>query len=146
MLRGFLTWGLTLAFLALVAAGCNLFSPQSSKSTIEVSSTVNDNTASDCTISAGLNGGTMVTVGNGTYYTFPSVNPGSQSVSLSLATNDSSQCQTSQQCYFNGNTNQTSDNVSFNTTAGNVYVVQVTDGPNASGTGASCRGVSVITP
>ena len=145
MLRGFFTWGLALAFLALAAAGCNLFSPQSSKSTIEVSSTLSGNTSSDCAISAGLNGGGMITVGNGSYYTFPSVNPGSQSVSLSLATGTAGDCNSSTPCNFN-QTGQTSYNVSFNTSAGDVYVVQVTDISGSPSSGSGCRAVSVIAP
>lgn len=118
MYRGFLTWCLTLACLAALAMGCDLFNPQSSKVTIEVSNTY---TGSGCTnFQANVDGGSNMSIGNGTYVTFPPVGTGSHTVNVSVGGG----CGPA--CAFQNNSQNYGD--SFNTTGGNVYVVKISPG------------------
>lgn len=119
MAKGFVTWILTLAVLGAFAAGCDLFSPQSSKSTIEVSFTY---TGSSCTLQANLDGGSNMGVGTGSYASFPPVDPGSHTVNLSSGGGCPAAC-----TFQNNSVNYS---VTFNTSGGNFYVVKVAPGAN----------------
>lgn len=120
MVKGFVTWVLALVVLGGLAAGCDLFSPQSSKSTIEVSFTY---TGSACSLQATLDGGSSMGVGTGSYASFPPVDPGSHTVNLTTGGG----CNPTP-CSFQNNSQ--SYNVTFNTSAGNFYVIKVAPGAN----------------
>jgi hypothetical protein len=136
MKRGFLTWILTLAFLGTLA-GCNLFSPQSSKVTVEVSFNM---PGSSCSLQANLDGQPNVTVGPGTVYTFPSVDPGTHTVNLTSGGGCNSNA-----CGFSSGSGSNSDGTFANTsdtfqgTAGKLAVVVVSQG-------AACQNMVVSGP
>lgn len=123
MKQGFIHWALALAFLGVLAAGCNIFSPQSSKVTIEVSNTVTNGSLS---LQANLDGGPSVTIGNGSVYTFPSVSSGSHTVNLTASGGGCGgpafQFQNSSQNYSDG----------FQGSAGDLYVVKVAQNSNGT--------------
>ncbi len=129
MKQGFLSWGLALAFLGTLAAGCNIFSPQSSKATIEVSNTLG---GSSCNLQANLDGGPTATIGNGSVYTFPSVSSGSHTVNLTAGGGCSGPA-----CEFQNSSLSYSDN--FQANAGDLYVVKVSQG-------AACQNMVVSGP
>lgn len=119
MARTFLGWGLALAFLGALAAGCDIFSPQSSKSTIEVSFNM---PGSACGLTANLDGNNQGGVSPGTTYTFPAVSPGTHTVNLSSANG----CNGGTPCQFqNGSTNYSD---TFQSSAGKLAVVVITQG------------------
>jgi hypothetical protein len=120
-----------MGWLTVLGAGCNIFSPQTSKSTIEVSSTLS---GTSCTIQANLDGGSNITVGNGSYYTFPSVDPGSHTVNLSVS--NGSGCGGPACEYQNSSVNYSD---TFQTSGGDVYVVKVAQG-------AACQNLVVSGP
>jgi len=132
MAKGFLAWALALVTLGSLAAGCDIFSPQSSKSTIEVSFTY---TGGVCSLQANLDGGADMGVGSGSYASFPATNPGNHTVNLSTATGGSG-CG-GPPCAFQNNSANYS--VNFNTTGGNLYVIKVA-------AGSSCPSLVVSGP
>jgi hypothetical protein len=77
----FTLWGLS-SLLVVLGTGCDLFNPQSSKGTIEISNTYT--TSNACLISVNLDGGNTTTVANGSVYTFPLTSPGSHTVNFSM--------------------------------------------------------------
>jgi len=121
MAKGFLAWALTLLTLGALAAGCDIFSPQSSKSTIEVSFTY---TGGVCSLTANLDGNYSQGVGSGSYISFPAVNPGSHTVNLSAATGGSG-CGGPPCTFQNSSTNYS---VTFNTSGGDLYVIKTAAG------------------
>ena len=128
MYKPVLITGLALG-LVILSAGCDLFSPQTSKATIEVSTYYYTPSGTTCTINVNLDGGPTVTVSNGSLYTFPLVNPGTHTVNFSFATN-----------ICGGNTcsfNETAD--SFPTKGSSLYVVKVAQG-------GSCNQVVISGP
>jgi hypothetical protein len=109
---------LSLALMAL-SAGCGLFSPQTSKATIQISVT-DYNPTGGCSINANLDGGTSVTLGNGGVYTFPLASPGSHTVNFSLGG--------VQVCTNQCTITPSSD--SFQVSGGNLYVVKLSENGN----------------
>ena len=133
MAKGFMAWVLTLLVLGTLAAGCDIFSPQSSKSTIEVSLT---DTRGVCGLTANLDGGANQGVGEGSYVSFPPVNPGSHTVNLSSSTGGSG-CSGGAPCVFQNSTVNFSE--TFTTSGGTLYVVKVA-------AGAACPNLVVSGP
>ena len=130
--RGFYLWVSAMGSLMILGAGCDLFSPQTSKSTIEVSNTLSGSSATSCSFQANVDGGSNVSVSAGTYYTFPAVSPGNHTVNLS----SSGGC-SGPPCQFQNSS--TNDSVNFNTTQGDVYVIKVANG-------AACQNLVVSGP
>ncbi len=113
-----------------LSLGCGLFSPQSSKVTIEVSNTyIPTSGQTGCVLYANVDGGNTVVVGNGSVYTFPLVDPGSHTVNLN--TEGSAGCGTV--CTIGSSTNGNANYAdTFQTNSGNLYVVKIASGsPNA---------------
>jgi hypothetical protein len=120
---------LSLALMGL-SAGCGLFSPQTSKATIQISVT-DYNPSNGCSIQANLDGGTNVALGNGGVYTFPLASPGSHTVNFSLGG--------VQACNSN-NCTITPSSDSFQVSGGNLYVVKLSEN------GSNCWQVVVTGP
>lgn len=133
MAKGFMAWVFALVVLGTLAAGCNIFSPQSSKSTIEASLT---DTRGVCGLTVNLDGNYSQGVGEGSYISFPAVSPGSHTVNLSSSTTGSG-CPGAAPCVFQNG--QTTYSVTFNTSAGDLYVV-------TTAAGAACPNLVVTAP
>ncbi len=107
--------------------GCNLFSPQSSKATIEVSYPTSTNVggSTGCPVDVNLDGANTVAISYGAVYTFPLAAPGSHTVNLNPEGNT---CNNSA-CTI-ANSNPKSDPPgnyadTFQANSGNLYVVEI---------------------
>jgi hypothetical protein len=123
--------------LMTLSVGCNLFSPQSSKGTIEVSNTYLPTTNyTGCTLYANVDGGNTVIVGNGTVYTFPLVSPGSHTVNMNPE--NSQGCNAP--CGIVGADSNGNFADTFQVNAGDLYVVKVANN------NSSCTSMVVTGP
>jgi len=127
MYKPILLVGLALGLIAF-SAGCDIFDPQSSKATIEISNTYNPG-GTACTVNVNLDGGSNVTVSNGSVYTFPLQSAGSHTVNFSFATNicSSATCTLSQ------------NSVTFQANGGDLYVIKIAQG-------AACNNLVISGP
>jgi hypothetical protein len=116
-----LVLSLTLMSLSL---GCGLFSPQSSKATIEISYPTSGNVGSStgCSIAVNLDGVNTVTVGYGSVYTFPLANSGTHTVNL----NPEGNACNSSPCTISGSSSTGNYADTFQANSGDLYVVLVT--------------------
>ncbi len=111
-----------------LSLGCNLFSPQSSKATIEVSYPTSANVGSNtgCAVDVNLDGVNTVAVGYGSVYTFPLADPGSHTVNLNPEGNA---CGGSP-CTITGGSSSSNPPGNyadtFQANSGNLYVVLIT--------------------
>jgi hypothetical protein len=125
--------------LSLLTFGCDLFSPQSSKGTIEVSNTYLPTSGyTGCTVYANVDGGNTVIVGNGSVYSFPLVSTGMHTVNMN--TESSYGCNTL--CTISGANSNGNYADTFQVNSGDLYVVKLA---NAAG-GNSCYDLVVSGP
>jgi hypothetical protein len=106
----FFIWTLG-AVLMLLSASCDLLNPTSNQSTIQASNQYGNS----CPIVANLDGNNSVTIGNGTFYTFPLVGAGNHTLNFST----SGTCSSANCVFSNGSSSQS---VNFNTVGGKIYV------------------------
>jgi hypothetical protein len=123
------------AIFLIFAASCNVLNPTANQVQIDASVLY----GGTCPVGVNLDGNNGVTIGDGGQEQFPLVSPGSHVLNFSTS-NPATVCSGSNTNCFYGNNNQASYSVTFNTTAGVLYVASVTQ------SGSACNGLSVIGP
>jgi hypothetical protein len=123
-----------MAIVLIFGASCNVLNPTANQVTIETSNQYGNS----CPVIANLDGNNTVTIGNGSFYQFPLVSPGSHTLNFSTY-NPSPTCNGSNCLYTNSGAATFS--TTFNTSAGTIYVASVTQAVSSN-----CSGLSVIGP
>jgi hypothetical protein len=124
------------AIFLIFGASCNVLNPTANQVTIEASNQYGNS----CPVSVNLDGNNEALISNGTFYQFPLVGPGSHILNF-VTFNPSPVCSPSSTGCIYTNDNSPNYSVTFNTTAGTIYVASVTQAASSN-----CAGLSVIGP